>query len=386
MKELAEVEAVKVSPKLRFSEFSKPWSKTTLGSISSTFSGGTPRSTDKSLYEGTIPFIKSGELGSAVTDQFISEEALNSCSASLVEKGDLLFAMYGATAGECAITPISGAINQAILCIRSKEVISEFLLGILIREKDSILTTYLQGGQGNLSAAIVKALIIAHPTLPEQQKIAAFLGAVDRKIQQLKRKQALLEQYKKGVVQQLFSQELRFKIKGRGGELVEPPEWEEKRLGDILTIGSGRDYKHLGKGDVPVFGTGGYMLSVNEALYDGETVFIGRKGTIDKPFYFKGKFWTVDTLFYTHQYRGVIPQFVLALFQRINWREHNEASGVPSLSKATIEKIIVELPSLEEQSRIAGFLMALDAKVAGVAQAVAAAQKWKKGLLQQMFV
>jgi restriction endonuclease S subunit len=94
----------------------------------------------------------------------------------------------------------------------------------------------------------------------------------------------------------------------------------------------------------------------------------------------------VDTLFYTHQYRGVIPQFVLALFQRINWREHNEASGVPSLSKTTIEKITVELPSLEEQARIAGFLMALDAKVAGVAQAVAAAEKWKKGLLQQMFV
>ncbi len=228
----------------------------------------------------------------------------------------------------------------------------------------------------------LRTLEIKLPTLPEQQKIAAFLGAVDRKIQQLKRKQALLEQYKKGVVQQLFSQELRFK-REEGGEY---PEWEEKRLGEILTIGSGRDYKHLGKGDVPVFGTGGYMLSVNEALYDGETVFIGRKGTIDKPFYFKGKFWTVDTLFYTHQYRGVIPQFVLALFQRINWREHNEASGVPSLSKTTIEKITVELPSLEEQARIAGFLMALDAKVAGVAQAVAAAEKWKKGLLQQMFV
>jgi type I restriction enzyme S subunit len=382
MKELVEVEAVKVSPNLKFSEFSKPWTKTTLGSISTTFSGGTPRSTDKSLYEGTIPFIKSGELGSAVTEQFISEEALHSSSASLVEKGDLLFAMYGATAGECAITPIAGAINQAILCIRSKEVLSEFLLAILMREKDSILSTYLQGGQGNLSAAIVKALIVTHPTLPEQQKIAAFLGAVDRKIQQLKRKQALLEQYKKGVVQQLFAQELRFKRED-GGEF---PEWEEKRLGEILTIGSGRDYKHLGKGDIPVFGTGGYMLSVDQALYDGETVFIGRKGTIDKPFYFKGKFWTVDTLFYTHQYRGVIPQFVLALFQRINWREHNEASGVPSLSKAIIERLTVELPCIEEQTRIAGFLMALDAKVAGVAQAVAACQTWKKGLLQQMFV
>ena len=75
--------------------------------------------------------------------------------------------------------------------------------------------------------------------------------------------------------------------------------WEDKLIGQILTVGSGKDYKHLSNGDIPVYGTGGYMLSVNDYLYDGESVGIGRKGTIDKPIFLTGKFWTVDTLFYT---------------------------------------------------------------------------------------
>ena len=111
--------------------------------------------------------------------------------------------------------------------------------------------------------------------------------------------------------------------------------WEEKKIGNILKIGSGKDYKHLKNGDIPVYGTGGYMLSVDKYLYDGESVCIGRKGTIDKPVYLTGRFWTVDNLFYTHSFNQVIPKFVFSLFQKINWKEYNEASGVPSLSKST---------------------------------------------------
>ena len=77
-------------------------------------------------------------------------------------------------------------------------------------------------------------------------------------------------------------------------------EWKSAAIGNVLTIGSGKDYKHLSNGNIPVYGTGGYMLSVDKYLYDGESVCIGRKGTIDKPKLLTGKFWTVDTLFYTH--------------------------------------------------------------------------------------
>src|SRR5690606_14489064 len=116
------------------------------------------------------------------------------------------------------------------------------------------------------------------------------------------------------------------------------------------------DYKHLGTGNVPVFGTGGLMTYVNSFLYDGETVCIGRKGTIDKPLFYNGKFWTVDTLFYTHQFLNVIPKYVYYVFKTINWKENNEASGVPSLSKTTIENIKIPVPSLAEQQLIANYL------------------------------
>ena len=106
------------------------------------------------------------------------------------------------------------------------------------------------------------------------------------------------------------------------------------------------------------------MTSVNECLYEGETTFIGRKGTINKPFYYNGKFWTVDTLFYTHSFKRVIPKFVYCLFQTINWLRYNEASGVPSLSKDTIEKIKVRIPQLDEQKKIAKLLSLLDERIA----------------------
>ena len=140
-------------------------------------------------------------------------------------------------------------------------------------------------------------------------------------------------------------------------------EWITYKIKDVLSIGNGRDYKHLSNGEIPVFGTGGYMTSVDECLYDGETTFIGRKGSINKPFYYNGKFWTVDTLFYTHSFNGITPKFTYCLFQTINWLKYNEASGVPSLSKDTIEKIKIMIPGLEEQNKIAKLMFALDERI-----------------------
>ncbi len=161
--------------------------------------------------------------------------------------------------------------------------------------------------------------------------------------------------------------------------------WEEKKIGNILKIGSGKDYKHLKNGDIPVYGTGGYMLSVDKYLYDGESVCIGRKGTIDKPVYLTGRFWTVDTLFYTHSFNQVIPKFVFSLFQKINWKEYNEASGVPSLSKSTIETIKITLPSKQEQEKIASFLSSVDTRIEQLTKKKTLLEQYKKGVMQKVF-
>ena len=162
-------------------------------------------------------------------------------------------------------------------------------------------------------------------------------------------------------------------------------EWKNCQIANILSIGSGRDYKHLEKGNIPVFGTGGYMTSVNECIYDGETTFIGRKGSINKPFYYNGKFWTVDTLFYTHSFNKTTPKFVYCLFQTINWLRYNEASGVPSLSKDTIEKIKVFIPQLDEQRKISEMLSVIDERIATQNKIIEDLKKLKSAIYQEIF-
>ena len=123
------------------------------------------------------------------------------------------------------------------------------------------------------------------------------------------------------------------------------------------------------------------MTSVDECLYDGETTFIGRKGSINKPFYYNGKFWTVDTLFYTHSFNGITPKFTYCLFQTINWLKYNEASGVPSLSKDTIEKIKIKIPGLEEQNKIAKLMFALDERIATQNKIIEDLKKLKSAII-----
>lgn len=179
------------------------WEEKRLGDFVTAFSGGTPSSSNRAYYDGDIPFIGSGDISARQVEQHISDVALSSSSAKLVNAGDLLYALYGATSGEVAISRISGAINQAVLCIRSGEN-TEFLLQWLRHSKGKITATYLQGGQGNLSGKIVKALRIPLPHPDEQQKIGDFLSAIDTKIDLVAQELEHAKAFKKGLLQQMF--------------------------------------------------------------------------------------------------------------------------------------------------------------------------------------
>ena len=179
------------------------WKSYQLGEITKTFSGGTPKSNNSNYYNGDIPFIRSGEISKQFTELKITENALNNSSAKLVEKGDLLYALYGATSGEVAISKINGAINQAVLCIKSEESIN-FLLNFLRLQKQHILKTYIQGGQGNLSASIVKGITIKLPCKEEQTKIGNFLDKVEILIEKQTNKVESLKQRKQGLLQKMF--------------------------------------------------------------------------------------------------------------------------------------------------------------------------------------
>ena len=168
-------------PNLRFPEFQGEWEKSKLSDLCTFFSGGTPSSSNKDFYGGDIAFIRSGELHANSTELFITQDGYDNSSAKKVEIGDLLLAMYGATSGDIAVSKIRGAINQAILCIRTNQN-KKFIESVWNKHVSKILRKYLQGGQGNLSADIVKGISFSFPTLEEQKRIANLISLLDERI------------------------------------------------------------------------------------------------------------------------------------------------------------------------------------------------------------
>ena len=194
-----------LKPELRFPGFTNDWEQRKLKDFTLSYSGGTPTVSNKNYYNGTIPFIRSGEISGERTELFISEEGLNKSSAKRVHKGQILYALYGATSGEVSLSKIDGAINQAILAISTKEGYSNAFLSFWLRkEKDRITATFLQGGQGNLSGEIVKNLIVPVPSQLEQTKIGNFFNQLDGIITLHQRKLETYKKLKKSLLQKMF--------------------------------------------------------------------------------------------------------------------------------------------------------------------------------------
>ncbi|MFM0779337.1 restriction endonuclease subunit S [Streptococcus suis] len=192
-------------PELRFPEFTDAWKQRKLGEVAEMYSGGTPSVGRKDYYAGGIPFIRSAEINSDTTELYLTELGLNNSSAKMVSKGSLLYALYGATSGEVGLSRLDGAINQAILAILpNDDLTTEFLMYWLRREKSIIVEKYLQGGQGNLSAGIVKQLAPTFPTLPEQEAIGSFFSDLDQLITLHQRQLDHLKLLKKALLQQMF--------------------------------------------------------------------------------------------------------------------------------------------------------------------------------------
>lgn len=177
----------------------------TIGELSNVFSGGTPRAGVSEYYGGSIPFIRSGEIHNDKTELFLTEKGFNNSSTKMVDKGDLLFALYGATSGEVSISKINGAINQAILCIRPhSDITAQFLQIYLEYSKSAIISKLLQGGQGNLSGELIKGLTIPIFDSIIQKIITDTFIAINNKISASELYFLKLSILKKGLLQQMF--------------------------------------------------------------------------------------------------------------------------------------------------------------------------------------
>ena len=162
--------------------------------------------------------------------------------------------------------------------------------------------------------------------------------------------------------------------------------WKKEKLSRIVDVKNGMDYKHLQRGDIPVYGTGGYMLSVNEALsYKDDAVGIGRKGTIDKPYILKAPFWTVDTLFYAVPKENNDINFVFGLFQNVDWKKKDESTGVPSLTKNAINDTDVFVTDYVEQKTIGEYFKNFDDMIKLHQQEIDRLVCVRKAMIEKMF-
>ena len=256
---------------------------------------------------------------------------------------------------------------------------------LIVRGKTGTMTTI---GQSDIASVEVRT-----PSLPEQRKIADFLTAVDGRIGQLIQRKALLENYKKGVMQQLFTQAIRFKD-DHGNDF---PDWEEKRVDEMFTVTRG---KVLAMPETRGEPSKDYPYPV----YSSQTKANGLAGYYDKYLFENAITWTTDganagdVKFRTGEFyctnvcgvllsdKGYANEFVASILGTVT-RQHVSYVGNPKLMNNVMSKISISVPSsMDEQTKIADFLSAIDRKIESVATQITETQTFKRGLLQQMFV
>lgn len=362
----------KLIPELRFPEFVNDgeWNKRTLQDVCDITNG--KANAQDHVENGTYPLFDRSEV-IKTTNNFLFD-----CEAVIIPgEGMRFIPKY-----------YKGKFNlhQRAYALKNFKCSGEFVYYSTLQKRKLISQMAVKSTVLSLRLPILQNFPIETTKNPlEQQKIALCLSSLDELLSAQNEKLENLKNHKRGLMQNLFPQEGKKVPKFRFKEFEKDGVWKEKSFDKLLEIGNGRDYKHLNKGEVPVYGTGGYMLSVDDYLYDGESACIGRKGTIDKPMFLQGKFWTVDTLFYTHSFNDCLPKFIFYIFQTIDWKKHNEAGGVPSLSKANIYKIEVFVPKPKEQEKITNFLSSIDILINEQENKIEQLKLHKIGLMQGLF-
>lgn len=369
------------SPQIRFQNFEDEWVDSTIGRHISLLNGRAYKQ-EELLDEGNYKVLRVGNFNTNSKWYYSNLELEEN---KYVNKGDLLY-LWATNFGPEIWTEEKAIYHYHIwkLDFDRTEINQDYLNIWLESDKNKIQ----QNTNGSTMVHITKTMMeergISLPNFDEQSAIGFLFRTLDNLLTSYKDNLVNYQSLKATMLSKMFPKvghtvpEIR--LDGFEGE------WERKSLSEVCTINSGRDYKHLKNGDIPVYGTGGYMLSVNEKLSDEDAIGIGRKGTIDKPYLLLAPFWTVDTLFYVTCKVGYDLNYLFLIFQKVRWKKFDESTGVPSLSKKTIEKVVSKFPSLSEQQAIGAYFSNLDNLIATQQEKITQLETLKKKLLQDMFI
>lgn len=410
-----------LQPKLRFPEFDGDWKKEFIKNISDFIGGGTPDTSKSEFWQGNIPWISSSdifenEILKISVSRFINLDALNNSATKLIPKGSLLI-VSRVGVGKFAIAPTDICTSQDFtnLILKEDEVNNSFLAYQLFSNKNVLLKISQGTSIKGFTSSDLKSVLVLLPSLPEQQKIADYLSTVDNKINLLEEKKAQLALYKKAMMQKLFAQEIRFKP-SEAEALEAYPEWEEKRLGEVFNsyngltgktkenFGFGKPYiKYTqvfnnSKIDIQNFD----FVEINDddnqnSVEFGDAFFTVSSETPHEVGMSSVLLDKVNDVYLNSFCFGIRPKSknLNPLYYRYFFRSKNfrkevvklaQGSTRYNMSKVEFMKIIIQIPSLPEQQKIADFLSAIDESIEKVTEQINQTQSFKKAMLQQMFV
>lgn len=383
-------------PKLRFKEFSDEWEEKLYKNIFKINQGLQIAINERFLEPAknrmfyiTNEFLKKD----SKIKYYIENPPLN----VICNKDDILMTRTGNT-GE-VVTNVEGAFHNNFFKINySKEKFNKYFICSLLKSNKIQKTILKLAGTStipDLNHSDFYRIKSIFPTLEEQQKIADFLSSVDKKISLTEEKLELFREYKKGVMQKIFSQELRFK----DSEGNDYPEWEEKRLEEVtecldnLRKPLNSNEREKIKGNIPYYGANGIQGYINNYIFNEELVLLAEDGGnfddyLTKPIaqYVQGKSWINN---HAHVLKGkkvLKTKFLYFSLVHKDIRSFINGTSRSKLNKSNMLNIIILLPTVEEQHKIADFLSSIDSKIESIEKELERLKEFKKGLLQQMFV
>ncbi|KVV16421.1 restriction endonuclease subunit S [Flavobacterium sp. TAB 87] len=397
-------------PKLRFPEFSGEWEKKKLGAIATITTGSTPSTLISEYYNGNKLFVSPADLqgNRYVYSTKTKLTELGFSKGRKIDKGSVVFVCIGSTIGKVGITTEDSLTNQQINSLKAKtDYSNNFIYSLL--ELNGQKIKLLAGVQAvpQINKTAFSNLLFHFPNISEQTKIANFLIEVDKKLTALKQKKSLLEQYKKGVMQKIFSQELRFK-EDNGNDY---PDWEEKKLGEVCEIAKSggtptSTKKEYYNGDIPFLSISDMTLQgkylnftsnhISELGLENSSSWLVPINSIIYSMYASVGFVAINriplatsqavlNLILKKKLNLEFMYYTLVDFQK-NIAQFITTGTQGNLNANSVKGFLIQIPSLTEQTKIANFLSAIDEKINHCQKQIEKTQVWKKGLLQQMFV